>query len=69
MPFTLTTTPAFFQDLMNYTLKDHLDTGVIVYIDDMLISAKNKNIYDELVKAVLERLVKKDLVISPEKCV
>jgi hypothetical protein len=55
--------------MMNHILKDLLDKGVIVYIDDILIDAKNEEIYDKLVKEVLERLAKDDLVISPEKYV
>jgi hypothetical protein len=69
MPFGLTNAPASFQDMMNHILKDLLDKGVVVYIDDILICAKNEEIHDELVKEVLERLAKNDLVISPEKCV
>jgi hypothetical protein len=69
MPFGLPNAPASLQDLMNHILKDHLDPGVVVYIDNILIYAKNEEIYDELVKEVLERLAEKDLVISPEKCV
>jgi 2C-methyl-D-erythritol 2,4-cyclodiphosphate synthase len=68
MPFGLTNSPATFQDMMNHILKDLLDKGVVVYIDDILIYAKNKEKHDELVKEVLERLAKHDLVISPEKC-
>jgi hypothetical protein len=69
MPFGLTNAPASFQDMMNHILKGLLDKGVVVYIDDILIYPKNEDIHDELVKEVLERLVKNDLVISPEKCV
>jgi hypothetical protein len=56
----LTNAPASFQDIMNHILKDLLDKGVIVYIDEFLIYAKNEEIYDELVKDVLERLAKND---------
>jgi hypothetical protein len=69
MPFGLTNAPASFQDMMNHILKDLLDKGVVVYIDDILIYAKNTEQHDKLVEEVLERLAKNDLVISPEKCV
>jgi hypothetical protein len=68
LPFGLTNTAASFQDMMNHILKDFLDNGVIEYIDDIRIYTKNEDIHDKLVKEVLERLAKNDLVISPEKC-
>jgi hypothetical protein len=69
MPFGFINAPASFQDLMNHILKDLVDKGVIVYIDDILIQATNQDIHDKIVQKVLERLPKNDLVISPEKCV
>jgi hypothetical protein len=69
MPFGLTNAPASFQDMMNYILKDLLDKGIVVYIDDILIYAKNTEQHDKLVEEVLERLAKNDFVISPEKFV
>jgi hypothetical protein len=55
--------------MMNHISKDLFDTGVIVYIDDILIYATIDEIHDELVKEVLEKLAKNDLVIWPEKCI
>jgi hypothetical protein len=69
MPFGLINALAFFKGTMNYILKDFLDNGVIVYIDNILIYAKNDEIDDKFVKKLLERLAKNDLVISPEKYV
>jgi hypothetical protein len=60
MPFGLTNTPATFQDMMNHILKDLLNEGIIVYIDDVLIYAKMEEKYDLLVKEVLKRLAKND---------
>jgi hypothetical protein len=54
---------------MNHILKDLLNKAVVVYIDDILIYAKNTEQYDKLVEEVLVRLAKNDLVISPEKCI
>jgi hypothetical protein len=68
MPFGLTNAPATCQDIMNHILKDLLDEGVVVYIDDVLIYAKTEEKHDLLVKEVLKRLVENDLVIFPEKC-
>jgi hypothetical protein len=42
IPFGLTNTPATFQDMMNYILKDLLDKGIVVDIDDSLICAKRR---------------------------
>jgi hypothetical protein len=64
IPFRLTNAPGSIEDMMNHILKDLLDNGVIVYIDDILIYAKNEEIHDELVKEMLERLGKNDLIIS-----
>jgi hypothetical protein len=69
MPVGLINALASFQDMMNHILMDLFDKGVVVYIDDILIYAKNEDIDDELVKEVLERLAKNDLVISLEKCI
>jgi hypothetical protein len=69
MLFVLTNAPATFQHMMNHILKDLWGKRIIVYIDDILIYAKNKEIPKELVKKVRERLAKNDLVISPEKCI
>jgi hypothetical protein len=69
MPCRLTNTPDNFQDMMNHILKDLLDKGVVVYIDDILIYAKNTEQYDKLLEEVLERLAKNELDILPEKCV
>jgi len=69
MPFSLTNTPSTFQDMMNHTLSDLLDIGVLAYMDDILIYAKNEEEYDRLVKEVLERLQAQGLAVSPEKCV
>jgi hypothetical protein len=49
MLFGLTNTQATFQDMMNHILKDLLDEGVIVYIDDVLIYAKTEEQHDILI--------------------
>jgi len=69
MPFDLTNAPSTFQDMMNHVLSDLLDIGVIAYMDDILIYAKNEGEHDRLVKEVLKRLQQNGLAISPEKCV
>jgi hypothetical protein len=69
MRIGLTNAPASLQDMMNDIVKDLADNGVVVYIDDILIYAKNEELHDKLVKEVLETLAQNDLVISLEKWV
>jgi hypothetical protein len=58
---------ATFQDMMNHILKDLLDEGVIVYIDDVLIVTKTEEKHNLLVKEVLKGLAEDDVLISPDK--
>jgi len=67
MPFGLTNAPSTFQDMMNHILSDLLDVGVLAYMDDILIYAKNEGEHDRLVKEVLERLQAHGLAVSLEK--
>ena len=41
MPFRLCNTSATFQVMMDDLFHDMLDEGVIIYLDDILIYAKN----------------------------
>jgi hypothetical protein len=45
-----------------------LDNGVIAFIDDIWIYAKDEEEHDRLVEEVLKQLSQKDLVISADKC-
>jgi hypothetical protein len=54
--------------MINHILNHLLDNGVVVYIDDILIYAKNTQQQDKPVQEVLEKLAKNNLAISPKKC-
>jgi hypothetical protein len=54
MPFRLTNAPATFQDMINHIFRNLLDNGVIAFIDDILIYAKDEEENDRLVEEVLK---------------
>ena len=69
MPFGLLNAPAMFQAMMNHTLREFLDHGVVVYLDDILIYSKNQKEHEILVKKVFEILEQHDLAVSSKKSV
>ena len=56
MPFGLVNAAATFQTMMNEILREFLDDGVVVYIDDILIYSKDPENHTTLVQKVLQRL-------------
>nr|GEV97466.1 putative reverse transcriptase domain-containing protein [Tanacetum cinerariifolium] len=68
MPFGLTNTLAVFMDLINHVCKPYLDKFVIVFIDDILIYSKNKEVHEEHLKLILELLKKEELYAKFSKC-
>ena len=56
MPFGLANAPAMFQNMMNEILRDMIDLGVIIYLDDILKYSENEQDHVALVKRVLEGL-------------
>ena len=69
MFFGLCNSPSRFQAMMNNTLKYEIEGGFcIVYMDDILIFAKNKDDLKCYTKSILESLQKADLYLKPSKC-
>lgn len=68
MPMGLTNAPATFQGFINSILKDLIDLGVIVYIDDILIYSETEEEHVRLVREVLSRLKEYGLAAAPDKC-
>ena len=61
--------PATFQAMMDDIFEDLIEEGiVIIYMDDMFISAKTKEQLRENTKQVLQRLMENDLYLKPKKC-
>ena len=56
MPFGLCNAPASFQAMINEVLRELLDEGVIVYIDDILIYSESEAEHTIMVKRVLAKL-------------
>jgi hypothetical protein len=54
--------------MMNVILRDLIDYGVVVYIDDILIYTGNEEEYVQLTREVLRRLQENNLAIGPDKC-
>ncbi len=68
LPFGLTNAPATFMNLMNDVLRPHLDSSVVVFIDDILIYSKTKEEHDKHVRQVLDLLRQHKLYAKRSKC-
>ena len=69
MFFGLSNSPATFQRFMNDSFKDMIAEGwLIVYINDMLITAAKEKENIERTKRVLQRMKELDLHLKLKKC-
>ena len=69
MFFRLSNSPTTFQRFMNNSFKDMIVEGwLIVYMDDMLITATNEQENIEWTKRVLQRMKELDLHLKLKKC-
>jgi len=64
MPFRLGNAPATFQTMMNKILREFVDHGVVVYLEDIMIYSENMEDYIKSVQKVLDRLEQHDLAVS-----
>jgi len=69
MPFGLVNAPPTFQTRMKEILREFLDQGVVVYIDDILIYSPTLEEHIILVRKVLQRLREYRIASSLEKSV
>ena len=56
MPFGLVNAQATFEVMMNTILRDCLDHGVVLYLDDILIYSENEEEHIALVNKVLAQM-------------
>jgi len=64
MPFELVNAPATFQRMMNKILREFLEQGVVVYLDDSLIYSKTHAEHVAMVNKVLSQLMEHWLAVS-----
>ena len=68
MFFGMCNSPATFQAMMDDIFEDLIEEGiVIIYMDDMFLSAKTKEQLRENTRRVLQRLMENDLYLKPKK--
>ena len=69
MFFRMCNSPATFQAMMDNIFEDLIEEGiVIIYMDDMFLSAKMKEQLRENTKWVLQWLMENNLYLKPKKC-
>ena len=69
MPFGLGNAPATFQAMMHKILREFLDHGVVVDLDNILIYSENEKEHIELVKKVVAKLEEHQLAVSVTKSI
>ena len=68
MFFGLCNSPATFQNMMDHTFSDMITQGfLIIYMDDLLIHAENKEDLKQYTKQVLQRLWESNMYCKPQK--
>jgi len=68
MFFGLTNAQTTFMDLMNKVFMPYIDSFIIVFIDDILIYSRNKEVHEQLMRVVLQTLREQKLYVKFSKC-
>ncbi|XP_073056884.1 uncharacterized protein [Primulina eburnea] len=68
MSFGLTNALSVFMDLMNRVFKSYLDSFVIVFIDDILVYSKTRELHREHLRTVLQQLRDNQLYAKLKNC-
>ena len=69
MFFRMCNSPATFQAMMDDIFEDLIEEGIIIiYMDNMFLSAKTKEQLQENTRQVLQWLMENDLYLKPKKC-
>ena len=66
LPFGVSNAPELYQKVMSHIFKGL--KGVIIYLDDILVFAKNQQEHDERLKEVLKRVRDSGIKLNKEKC-
>ena len=68
MPFGLTNAPAYFVDLMSRMFREFLNKFVVVFVEDILISSKDKEEHARHLVEVMDTLRAHQLKAKSSKC-
>ena len=66
--FGLTKVLATFMHLMHSIFHEHLDTFIVIFLDNILIYSRTLDAYIEYVKKALQILPQHQLYCKPSKC-
>lgn len=67
LPFGLTNTPATFMDIMNRISNEYLDRFIVVFINDVLVYARNLEEQEQHLRFVLQ-ILREKLYVKFGKC-
>lgn len=68
MQFGSKTAVAWFQKVVSDILRENIDRGVKVYLDNIIVYADTQEEHDALLRWVLRRLIENGFPLSPKKC-